>query len=151
LGAVVYSGASPGAEQIAAERALQAGGRVRLYLPRDGFEAEWVQRMTAAHPDQVEFTRFDPDVHQEWVDAVYAWHPAGTFLAKASLAIYARSYGMVRDASVVVALPFVRLKNGTSDRGQSEQGLQVAREMEIPLYDLSVDADRERLRVLLGV
>ncbi|MCC2672463.1 MAG: hypothetical protein K0Q72_4935 [Armatimonadetes bacterium] len=151
LGAVVHSGGAPGAEQVAAERALQAGGNVRLYLPRDGFEAEWLARVTREHKAQIETLYFDPEVHQEWVDAVHAWHPAGTFLARASLAIYARSYGMVRHASAVVALPFVRLKNGTSDRGQTEQGIAIAREFEIPLYDLSVDGDRDRLRALMGV
>ena len=151
VGAILHSGASPGSEQVAAERALQAGGRVKLYLPRDGFEGEWVGRLTKAYPEHVELLHFDPNLHQEWSDAVHSWHPAGSFLAKASLAMYARSYGMIREASAVVALPFVRVKNGTSDRGQSEQGLQVARGFDIPVYDLSLDLDRERLRFLLGV
>jgi hypothetical protein len=58
---------------------------------------------------------------------------------------------LVREATTVVALPFVRVKNGASDKGQTQQGLEVAREIGLPVYDLSEDDDRLALRTLLGL
>lgn len=150
-GYVVNSGASQGAEQLAADRALAAGGRVRLYLPWDGYEGEWVQRAAREYPGHVEVSVFGPESHAEWAEAIHAWHPAGSYLARASLALYARSYGAVREASSVVALPFLRVRKGASEKGQTEQGLEIARKLGLPLYDLSVTEDRQRLRDRLGI
>lgn len=147
----VHTGATPGSEQLAAERALVAGGSVRLYLPWSGFEAAWVKGASLAFPGQVSTVSFDPEIHSEWTEAIHVWHPTGEHLARASLAIYARNYGLVREATTVVALPFVRVKNGASDKGQTQQGLEVAREIGLPVYDLSEDDDRLALRTLLGL
>ncbi|MGV3722856.1 MAG: hypothetical protein ACO1SX_18295 [Actinomycetota bacterium] len=150
-GITVHTGATPGAEQLAAERTLQAGGAVRLYLPWPGFEAVWVKGLSGAYPGRVSTVSFDPEVHSEWTEAIYAWHPNGEHLARASLAIYARNYGLVREATTVVALPYLRVKNGAADKGQSEQGLEVARSLGLPVYDLSEEEDRQALRDLLDL
>jgi hypothetical protein len=150
-GITVHTGATPGAEQLAAERALQAGGSVRLYLPWPGFEAGWRKAISKAYPDRVSTVSFDPEVHAEWTEAIHAWHPTGEHLARASLAMYARNYGLVREATTVVALPFLRVKNGVADKGQTEQGLEVARSLGLPVYDLSEDEDRQALRDLLDL
>lgn len=148
-GAVVASGATPGAEQLAAQCALNAGGSVRLYLPWSGFEAAWVRRVEREYPGKLTTSIYDPHIHEEWTEAIYRWHPTGTNLARAALALYARSYGAVYEATGVVALPFVRSRNGAVDKGQTEQGLQLARDLGLTLYDLSDDAQRQQLRSLL--
>jgi hypothetical protein len=148
-GAVVASGATPGAEQLALQCALAAGGTVRLYLPWSGFEAEWVRNTERAYPGKVTTSIYDPNIHGAWTEAIHRTHPAGTHLAKAALALYARSYGAVYEATSVVALPFVRSRNGATDKGQSEQGLQLARELGLSLYDLSEEDQRQQLRALL--
>jgi hypothetical protein len=149
-GVQVLSGATPGAEQLAAQGALKAGGQVTLYLPWHGFEVEWVKCQQEEYPGQVTLRVYDPEIHAGWAEAIHRWHPAGTHLARASLALYARSYGLVYEATSVVALPFVRTRNGATDRGQSEQGLQIARELGLSLYDISDDELRERLRELIA-
>lgn len=149
-GITVHTGATPGSEQLAAERALRAGGAVRLYLPWHGFETAWLTGISQAYPKQVLTVSFDPDVHSEWTAAIHAWHPNGEHLARASLAIYARNYGLVRESTAAVALPYLRVKNGLADKGQTEQGLEVARGLGLPVYDLSEEDGRESLRILLG-
>lgn len=148
-GAVVASCATPGAEQLAAQCALAAGGTVCLYLPWSDFEAEWVRRVQGEYPGLVTTRVYDPDVHADWTEAVLRTHPAGSYLARASQALYARSYGAVYEATDVVALPFIRSRNGAADKGQTEQGLQLARDLGLSLYDLSVEEERLRLRVLI--
>jgi len=150
-GITVHSGATPGAEQLAAERALEAGGTVRLYLPWNGFETGWLASMSRAHPNRVLTVVFDAEVHSEWTEAIHAWHPVGEHLARAALAMYARTYGLVRESTTVVAMPYLRVKNGGSDKGQTEQGLRVARDLGLTLFDLSEEAGRLGLRELLGL
>jgi hypothetical protein len=149
-GFAVHSGAMPGAEQLAAETALAAGGLVRLYLPWEGYEPIWCRNQQNRHPSRVETVVYDPEIHTSWTEAIHQWHPAGTFLARASLGLYARTYGMVGESTSVVALPYVRLKSGAADKGQTEQGLTVARELELVLYDLSEEEGRTALRDLLA-
>lgn len=149
-GVRVLSGATPGAEQLAAQCALKAGGEVTLYLPWHGFEAEWVRRQEQEYSGQVTLRVYDPEIHHGWAEAIQRRHPTGAHLARASLALYARSYGLVYESTGVVALPFVRTRNGAVDRGQSEQGLQIAQELGLSLYDISDDEPRERLRELIA-
>jgi hypothetical protein len=145
-GYTIHSGATPGSEQLAVERALQAGGTVRIYLPWEGFEASWVAGIQRAHSGRVLTVTFDPSIHTEWVQAIRARHPAGAYLARASLGLYARTYGLVRESSSLVALPFVRLKNGAADKGQTQQGLEVAAQYGLEQYDLSEEEGRAALR-----
>ena len=122
---------------------------MQLYLPWSDYEAQWVRRVEREYPGQVTLRIYDPEVHQSWAEAIHSSHPAGTNLARAALALYARSYGAVYEATSVVALPFIRSRNGAADKGQSEQGLQLARDLGLSLFDLSVEEQRQQLRELL--
>lgn len=150
-GIVVQTGATSGSEQSAVEVALAAGGSVHLYLPWKEFEAVWRRGLEAKFGNRVETTVYDSERDAEWTAAIAAWHPHGEYLARASMALYARNHGLVTGSDLVVALPFVRVRKGETEKGPTEQGIELARERGIPLYDLSEIQDRDRMEDWLDI
>lgn len=169
-GGTIVCGATPGAEQLAAEAALAAGGNVELFLPWALYEREWVQRVKRQYGSQIRETVFMPSVHPEWLQAARAALPNGENLSTGSLALHARCYGMLARAGAVIVMPYVRLswqvierptsfrrsliggisgvsqvRERTIDKGGAELAIRFAHNLECNAFDLSSEEDRVRL------
>jgi hypothetical protein len=153
-GCVIHSSGTPGAERRAAETALRSGGRVRVYLPWEQYEAAWVARMRQRHDGMLEALVFDPDRDAAWIERLEEVNPEARFLAPASLKLQARHLGLVAEADEVIALPYPRRvprdPKAPIDKGSTALGIRVAEEAGIPYFDLSEEADRLRLQQRLG-
>lgn len=169
-GSTVLCGATAGAEQLAAEAALTAGGLVELFLPWALYERDWVQRMKRLHRERVRETIFAPSTHPDWLEAARTTVPNGAHLSAGSIALHARSYGLLERADAVVMMPYVRLTwqvserplasrrsriggiSGESeireqilDKGGAEWAIRFAQNLERRGFDLSTEEDRARL------
>jgi len=169
-GSCIVSGATPGAEQLAAEAALHAGGNVELFLPWALYEREWVQRIKRQFAEQVHETVFNPTTHAHWLREARAMVPNGENLSMGSISLHARCYGMLERAGAVVVLPYVRLtwqviertsdfrrskiggissesqvRERTLDKGGMEWPIRFAQTLERDSFDLSTEEDRVRL------
>lgn len=168
-GCIIVSGATPGAEQLAVEAALRAGGKVELYLPWTRYEREWMQRMRRDYDPQIEVCVFSSTTHTAWLEVARTELPNGGNLAVASLALHARCYGMLQSADAVVLVPYLRQAGPTGeqplarhrpsasnsraspsqtpilDRGGTEYALRFARILQLDAFDLSTDEDQIRL------
>jgi hypothetical protein len=167
---VISCGATPGAEQLAAEAALAAGGNVELFLPWANYEREWVQRIKRRFGAQVSETVFDPALHADWLTAARTMVPNGGHLSTGSIALHARCYGMLARATSVIVMPYVRLswqvverssefrrskiggisseseiRERTIDKGGAESAIRFAQTLERNAFDLSTEEDRLRL------
>lgn len=169
-GSTVLCGATAGAEQLAAEAALSAGGTVELFLPWALYERDWVQRMKRLHGERVREILFAPSTHSDWLEAARATVPNGAHLSAGSIALHARSYGLLERADAVVMMPYVRLTwqaierpatsrrsriggiSGESeireqilDKGGAEWAIRFAQNLDRVAFDLSAEEDRARL------
>jgi hypothetical protein len=149
-GHTVVTGAAEGADQLAAETALAAGGKVELVLPWGEFNREWVDSMTANYsPARVTVVTYVPLECPDWTQSVYDYHPAcqnGKMgLRTGEFRLHARNYGIVYNSKTVVALPG-RKRGG----GGTGQGLRVAQGLRIRLFDLSQQQGRDALTSMLA-
>jgi hypothetical protein len=125
-GGTILSGATPGADQFAAEAALAAGGRVELFLPWALYEREWVQRLKQLYGARVQQTVFAASTHANWLAAARAMLPNGKRLATGSVALHARYYGMMECAEAVVVMPYVRLSWQVTERPENSRASSVS-------------------------
>jgi hypothetical protein len=139
-GCSIRTGACSGADQLAAETALSRGGVVHLVLPWLSYERAWYDRMAQLHSTLISASVYREDQHQDWLESVYTYHPAGRFLSQGATRLHARNYGIVARSQCVVALPPAPRSGGTG------QGLRVAYGLGIRAYDLAVPDDCTRLQ-----
>lgn len=134
----IHTGAAPGADQIAAEAALQAGGSVVLFLPWRSFEAAWIETLRP-HRGRVSVCIYDPEQHAQWAAWVDQHHPNPRVLGRAARKLMARNGGIIGSGAVeVVALPLWE-----GDRaGGTGYGMTLAGARGIPLWDLSQEPAR---------
>lgn len=150
-GRTLLVGADPGADQDAANVALQAGGSVELYLPWADYEKLWVRRMEERYPGRVSEVVFQRDAHTAWVESIVRWHPTGKYLSRAVMALNARNYGLLVAAGAAVALPLVRVVKGATgapdatEKSSTGQEIELARLLNLRVFDLSEAGDRSRL------
>jgi hypothetical protein len=136
----IRTGASSGCDQIAAQAALEVGGRVELVLPWQRFQAEWVRTIRRKYPGRCQIEIFDAAHHTRWLDSVARYAgPEGAVVGWRSEKLYARVFGIVEPAEVVLAMPLV------SERGGTGQGMRIARAMGKVVLDVRRHDDRERL------
>ncbi|MCC2667899.1 MAG: hypothetical protein K0Q72_370 [Armatimonadetes bacterium] len=170
-GDLLLSGATPGAEQLAAEAALAAGGAAEFFLPWALYEREWVARMERTYGDRVRTVVFEVSTYPQWLEAARNAHPDGQRLSVGSLAVHARCFGMIERATLVIVMPYVRIawqvverpglfgrkritgesrvRERTTDKGGTELAIRFAESLGVAAYDLSRDDDRYRLADLL--
>ena len=136
----IRTGASTGCDQIAAQAALDVGGRVELVLPWARFQAEWVGVIRRKHPGRCEIEIFDRVRHARWLESVARYaRPDEAFGSSHTEKLYARVFGIVEPAEIVLAMPLV------SERGGTGQGMRIARAMGKVVLDVRRHDDRERL------
>lgn len=140
-GHTLVTGFADGADDLAMMTALEAGGTVELKLPWRSFRKERLHPLLAGeHHPRIQIEVFDADLHGEWIQSVYAYHPAARILKDSEFRLHARNYGIVRPTQLVVALPS-RNRNG----GGTAQGLRVARALGVPILDLTRPDDLGRV------
>ena len=132
LGYVVTTGAALGADQVAAKRAVDLGGRVELYLPWPSYEKGFVGGLPR---EQVTVSRYNP----KWESSVDKYHPAPERLSQGARKLHARNYGIVEQAAFVVGIP------ETPGSGGTGQGLRIGKGLFKPCFDLTVKDDRYAL------
>lgn len=149
-GRILKTGAAIGADQLAAETYLASGGRgVRLYVPSWGqrpwgkYEADWIQDVYGRYPGKVRVDFFDPAANPAAVEAVN-WHPRVEKLSSGGRDLMARNYEIVDGANSVIAIPKPPEGGGTG------HGIEIARRLGIPLYNLSMPDGRDQFGQLVG-
>lgn len=136
----IRTGASSGCDQIAAQAALEVGGRVELVLPWPRFEREWVSVIRRKYPSRCQVEVFDRSHHAHWLDSVARYaRPDEAVVGWRIQKLYARVFGIVEPAEIVLAMPLV------AERGGTGQGMRIARAMGKVVLDVRRQDDRERL------
>lgn len=175
-GSCLHLGGAAGAEHLAARAALEAGGRVQLFLPWERYEHEWVDQICRQHGSRVEIRLLDREADQAWMEAARSFQPSARLIAPAQAAMYARYFGAFEECETVVALPFSRTRwertgqrlpagRSTSmgrmekfpivELGSTGTLMQIAQSAGVPIIDLSQELGREtlsrRISVINGV
>jgi len=124
-GMVLHTGAAVGADQAFVEGALQAGGKVVLFLPWASYERTWVASLHGdVHINILNDTDF------EAFSSVTKYHPKPKALSKGALRLHARNYNIIKDTDFVLAFRRHDKKGGT------EQGIRIAKDNNIPVFFL---------------
>jgi hypothetical protein len=161
----VYTGAATGADTMAAQAALEVGGRVKFFLPKEGYNQEFVGAMQRQHSDRVSTQVYNPKENAAWSLSVDVLHPAPGNLTPEVNALMASAYGAVEGVRGVVALPrrmyesevkdFNRSRKDPisemGDAGGTGQALRVARMLHVPEFNFTIgEANKFRLAVENG-
>lgn len=126
-GAVVVSGGALGADQVFAQAARAAGGRVVCVVPWASYERD-------ARPPGAEVIVFDPDRHAHWLELAAAHHPAWGRCSQGARRLHARNSGILigeHDTDRVIG---VIAAPAADRRGGTEQGIRLAKSLEIPVF-----------------
>jgi hypothetical protein len=135
LGWPCRTGAATGADQLAAELTLEAGGSVELMLPWPRYEEAWVKNLSRIHGDRVAIDAEDPMLDLDAVGAI-ALHDNPQALKDGARRLMARNYKIVVEADFVIAIPRPPLEGGT------KHGCRVAEKYGIPVFNLSTEKGR---------
>jgi hypothetical protein len=154
------TGAAPGFDQLAVETSLQYGGWCDLFLPWESYEKPWVQYIQQQSiqlwgENRIHIEVFDPTFqkfphHEDWAESVRQYHPAPERLNQGAFKLHARNYGIIIDcsgpqdllANCVLAVP-------SQEGGGTAQGMRIAIDLEVPMFDLSTQVGRDDLRECL--
>jgi hypothetical protein len=135
----IRTGASTGCDQIAAQAALEVGGRVELVLPWPRFQSEWVTTICGKYPGRCHLEVFHRVRHAHWLASVAVYARPGEAITDGTRKLYARVYGIVEPTEIVLAMPLV------VERGGTGQGMRIARALGKVVLDVRRHDDRERL------
>ena len=135
----VRTGASRGCDQVAAQTALEAGGRVELVLPWPSFEQQWVEGVINKYDHRVAVEVYEPRRHRDWTKSVARHRTPGPPLSKRVFQMFARCWGIVQPAEMVIALTL------RSESGGTGQGLRIGRALGKVSLDIRKTPDREQL------
>ena len=140
INATIRTGASKGVDQKTAERVSLRKRKIELVLPWRDFEVTWIDRLVSRYPNLIRIEVFDPVQHHPWLESVDVYHPEPTKLQWQERRLHARNYGIVAHTDAVIALPRPPEEGGTG------QGMRVARGLGIPLFNLNLVDDQERIQ-----
>jgi hypothetical protein len=146
-GVPVRTGAAEGADQVAAEVTLHAGGSVQLVLPWRDYNSRWVDRMQGLYAGRVSVEVYDPALHARWWDSVTRYHPAGQRLSPAARKLHARNYGIVEPVAGVIAVPRM---SDAHVLGGTAQAMRIAKALGKPLFNLQIPAERDAAAVWIS-
>jgi hypothetical protein len=139
----IRTGASTGCDQVAAQAALEVGGRVELVLPWPRFQSEWIRTISGKYRERCQVEVFDPARHAKWLTSVAVYAHPSEVITNSTRKLYARVYGIVEPTEIVLAMPLV------AERGGTGQGMRIARALGKVVLDVRREDDRERLYVWL--
>ena len=122
-GHILQTGAAKGADQAFTEGALRGQGKVELYLPWDYYERGWINSL-AGNVDVI--CNVDQDYGAK--DSVLKYHPAPGRLSRGVFNLHARNFQILRNTDLVICW--------SKGSGGTEQGLRIARDMGIKIYNL---------------
>jgi hypothetical protein len=125
---------------VAARTVLEVGGRVDLVLPWRRFEAAWVDSMRDRHGSRCHIEVFRSAQHPEWLASVTQYAGGNEPLDSRITKLYARVFGIVAPAEIVLALPL-----RSQAIGGTGQGIRIARALGKVVLDVRKADDRRRL------
>lgn len=128
-GALVVSGGAEGADLSFVEGALEAGGRALCVLP-------WASYNSALIPAGCERLVFNPAVHQRWLALARQQHPVWDRLSQGARRLHARNTGILLGEAPDERVSAVVAQRAADRRGGTEQGLRLARVLDIRIIDL---------------
>jgi predicted Rossmann-fold nucleotide-binding protein len=121
-GYIVSTGAAKGADQLAAQSALSAGGAVRLSLPWNSYEKDWVNDISNTYPDRVAIETRLPTEGSPGMESVAKYHPHSENLPNSVRSLHARNHTILNPAQGRVA-GVIALSRGS---GGTEQAIRIA-------------------------
>lgn len=140
-GYTIITGAAEGCDQFAAETALNCGGEVLLLLPWSLYEKPWWSLQMIQHPGRISIHKYDETQQTSWRDSVKEHHPNWQKLSQGAYKLHARNYGIVDTSKIVVAVSNLSKPGG----GGTGQGIRIAKAQGKKVWDLSQEADFDRL------
>lgn len=135
----IKTGAAKGADQIAIEYALKKDADIHLYLPWKTYEQEYINEVKKYAPSCLTLHIYNERECKEWKESVAKYHPNIKALSKGAYALHARNFPIIKNSSFVIALSHPTKEGGT------EQGIRIAKDLKIPVYNLKLEEDRSKL------
>ena len=136
-GWILRTGACQGADQAFTKGAL--GGAyfpVELFLPWKSYEEKFTNRASKRGAIVKTLKRDD----KEALKSVAKYHPIAKKLGVPERKFHARNWLIVKDAKFVICWT-----PGGKETGGTGQGLRIARDLGIPVFNLAIPADRKRI------
>jgi hypothetical protein len=96
-------------------------------------------------PGNCNITVYDKKIHHNWTQSVRKYHPSKGNLPPDTFALHARNFGIVADpqkVDVVIALP-----KSLTDWGGTGQGMRIANDLGIKMYNLLYPGHIEEMNV----
>jgi len=137
-GWVLRSGGAPGADSAFEAGALQADGAKEIYLPWDGFGGR-----TAASTSYPGYFFPGAPLWGEAAKLAQKYHPAWDRVGRGERALHTRNVFQVLGRDLNTPSNFV-LCWTDPDRGGTTQALRIARDYEIPIFNLWLAGGQER-------
>jgi hypothetical protein len=120
----IRTGCALGADYASMIGARSGGGNPSLYLP-------WLSYNKHLRSPNDDITVYDDRLHQSWTNSVSNFHPAPSRLSQGAFKLMARNYGIIEGADLVIAHPM-----SLTDLGGTGQGMRIARDLGIPLFNV---------------
>lgn len=127
-GYTLATGDAKGADQAFAEGAVRGKGTVIHCLPWYSYEKDWRYGL-AKHSSSIKVVNIERDIAAN--KSVDKYHPAPGRLSSAVRKLHARNYLIIEGSDFVVCWT----KDG-KDTGGTGQGIRIAKDMNIPVYNL---------------
>lgn len=145
-GWILRSGFADGADNAFARGAERSDGPMELYVPWQGFNGAPIDDDRIINVQQ-----FAADVHRHMANVAEHFHPNWKACTAAARNLHTRNVPQIcgADMNTPVACVICWTPNGKSGGGTG-QAIRIARSLEIPIFDLFNERDREALCIFIN-
>lgn len=134
------TGACQGADQAFGNGAINANGKLNLFVPWYSYEGEWIKKLIG----DVNITAIDLNKDILAVQSVYEFHPAANKLKPSVMKLHARNYLIVDGVDFIICwTPNGEITGGTG------QALRIAAKQNITVYNLGNPETLENFKIKL--
>lgn len=140
-GWILRSGFADGADNAFARGAERSDGPMELYVPWAGFNDA-----PTDDPRIINVQSFSADIHRHMFNVAQHFHPNWNACSNAAKNLHTRNVPQIcgADMNTPVTCVICWTPNGKSGGGTG-QAIRIARNLEIPIFDLFNESDREAL------